>query len=148
MKTLSLIAGAAALAATSAFADGHASGDAAAGDAEFKKCASCHVIADGDNVLGGRGKTGPNLFGLPGRVAGADEDFGKKYGKDLVAAGEAGLVWDEEQFVTFVADPRKFLQAKLDDKKARSKMSFKLRDAEDAANIWAYIASVSPAPTN
>ena len=143
MKTLSLIAGAAALAATSAFADGHASGDAAAGEAEFKKCASCHVIADGDNVIAGRGKTGPNLFGLPGRVAGT-ADF--KYGDSIVAAGEAGLVWDEATFVEYVMDPRKFLQTYLDDKKARSKMSFKLRKGGE--DVWAYIASVSPAPTN
>lgn len=140
MKILSLIAGAAILAATSA----HAEGDAAAGEAAFKQCATCHVIADGDNVINGRGKTGPNLFGLPGRHAGGVEDF--RYSKSLVEAGEAGLVWDAASFTEYVTDPKAFLQTYLDDSKARTKMSFKLRDG--AEDIWAYLESVSPAATN
>ncbi len=131
-----------------AYADGHASGDAAAGEDVFKRCASCHMVADGDNRLAGNGRSGPNLFALPGRTAGADEDFGRRYGDSLVEAGEAGLVWDEAQFVEYVADPKAFLASYLDNSRARSKMSFKLGDAEDAANVWAYIASLSPAPTN
>lgn len=145
MKSLTATALAMALLGAPAFADGHATGDAEAGEKVFKKCKSCHSIIDveGEAIQKG-GKTGPNLYGLYTRVAGADEDFGKKYGKSLVAAGEAGLEWNEADFVTYVADPKKFLATYLDDKKARSKMSFKLKKEEDAANVWAYLVSVGP----
>jgi cytochrome c len=121
-------------------------GDAAAGEKVFAKCQTCHVISDADgNVLGGKNsKVGPNLYGLPGRVAGSYPDF--KYGKSIVALGETGFVWDEASFVEYVDDPAKFLKAKLDDKSAKSLMAFKLTKEEDALNVYAYIASLSPAP--
>ncbi|WP_298259246.1 c-type cytochrome [uncultured Litoreibacter sp.] len=126
-----------ALFAAPAFAEG----DAAKGEKTFKKCKSCHMIADGDNTIAKGGKSGPNLFGLPGRVAGT-ADF--KYSKSVVAAGEQGIEWTEEEFVEWLADPKAWVKAKLDDPKAKSKMSFKLKKAEDAADIWAYLVSVSP----
>ncbi|QBF34233.1 cytochrome c family protein [Thalassococcus sp. S3] len=134
-----LIAG---LLAAPVFADGHASGDAAAGEKAFNKCKSCHmIVADDDTEIVKGGRTGPNLYGIVGRQAGTIEGF--RYGDDLVAAGEAGLVWDEANFVEYVQDPRAFLRAYLDDSKARSKMSFKLRDG--GADVYAYLASVGPA---
>jgi cytochrome c len=122
-----------------------AEGDAAAGEKEFNKCKACHMIVadDGTEIVKG-GKVGPNLWGLPGRTAGAVADF--KYGDALVAAGEKGLVWDEATFVEYTTDPRAFLRTYLDDSKAKSNMAFKL--AKGNADIWAYIVSVSPAPTN
>lgn len=128
-----------------AFADGHASGDAAAGEKVFNKCKSCHMIVSdaGDTIVKG-GRTGPNLYGVMGRVPGGVEDF--KYGKDLVAAGETVEGgWDEATFVAYVQDPRGWLRDTLDDSKAKSKMSFKLRKEEEAANVWAYLVSVGPA---
>lgn len=134
------------LLAAPALAESHASGDAAAGEKAFNKCKSCHAIVDAEgNAITKGGKTGPNLFGLPGATAGTVADF-SRYKDGIVAAGEAGLVWDEAQFVDYVADPTKFLRATLDDKKVRSGMTFKLKNPEDAANIWAYIVSVSPEP--
>jgi cytochrome c len=145
MKMMSVIAATVGLMASPLLADGHASGDAAAGADVFKKCKACHSIVDAEGeVIEKGGRNGPNLYGLYTRVAGSDEEFGKKYGKSLIATGEAGLAWDEENFVSYVADPRKFLRTYLDDKKAKSKMSFKLKDEEDAANVWAYIVSVGP----
>lgn len=134
-----------AMMAAPAFADGHATGDAAAGEDVFKKCKACHSVIDaaGEVIVKG-GRNGPNLYGLYTRVAGTDEEFGKKYGDDLIAAGEAGLEWNEADFVAYVADPRDFLRTTLDDKKAKSKMSFKLKDEEDALNVWAYLVSVGP----
>lgn len=131
------------LLAAPVFADGHVSGDAAAGEKAFSQCQSCHVVVDGDgNTLAGKkAKTGPNLYGMFGKQAGSVEGF--RYGKSLVAAGEAGLVWDEAQLVAYLADPRAFLQEYLDDDKARSKMSFKVRKEEDALNLAAFMASVS-----
>ena len=132
------------LAAGPLLADGHASGDAEAGEAVFKKCKACHSVIDNDGeVIAKGGKNGPNLYGLLNRQAGTVDGF--KYGDDLVAAGDAGLTWDEEQFVNYVADPRKFLRETLDDKKAKSRMSFKLKKEDDAANVWAYLVSVGPA---
>ncbi len=132
--------------AAPAFAE-DVTGDAAAGEKVFAKCQTCHVIADADGkVLGGKNaKTGPNLYGVPGRVAGSMEGF-NGYGDSLVAVGATGFVWDEASFVEYVADPAKFLKAKLGDNSARTKMSFKLPKAEDAKNVYAYIASLSPAP--
>lgn len=134
-----------ALLAGPAFADGHATGDAAAGEAVFKKCKSCHGIVDADGeAIAKGGRSGPNLYGIYGMVAGSNEEFGKKFGKSIVAAGEAGLEWNEADFVAYVADPRGFLRTYNDDKKAKSKMSFKLKNADDAKNVWAYLVSVGP----
>ncbi|WP_112320676.1 c-type cytochrome [Oceanibium sediminis] len=144
MKYALTILGGLALSGTAALADGHASGDAAAGESIFRQCASCHVIANGDEVLAGRGKTGPNLYGLFGRQAGTVEGF--DYGDSIVAAGQAGLEWNEEDFLAYVEDPRSFLQTYLDDKGARSKMSFRLRKGGE--DVWAYIVSMGPEVTN
>ncbi len=129
--------------AAPALADGHASGDADAGEKAFNKCKGCHSIidADGNAILKG-GKAGPNLFGLPGRTAGTLDGF--KYRKSIVSAGEGGLVWDEAAFVAYVQDPTAYLKEVTGDSKARSGMSFKLRDEDAAVNIWAFVASVSP----
>ncbi len=129
-----------------ALAGGHATGDAEAGEKAFNQCKACHEIvdADGNSIVKG-GKTGPNLWGLPGRTAGAAEGF-DKYKKALVAAGEGGLAWDEAQFVVYVQDPNAFLKEVTGDSKARSGMAFRVRKEDDALNIWAYIASVSPEP--
>lgn len=147
MKFLSTLVLGLSLSAAPLLADGHASGDADAGESVFKKCKSCHmIVADDGTVIKKGGKTGPNLFGLNERVAGSVDGF--KYGKSLVEAGEAGLAWNEAEFAGFVADPKSYLKAYLDDSKAKSKMSFKLRKEEDAANVWAYLVSVGADASN
>lgn len=121
-----------------------ATGDAAKGEETFRKCKSCHMIVDTDgNKIVKGGKTGPNLYGLYAYPAGANPEF-SRYGKSIIAAGEKGLVWNEDDFVSYVADPKKFLAEYLGDSKAKSKMTFKLKKAEDAANVWAYLVSVGP----
>ena len=142
MKLFAATALGMALLSAPAFADGHATGDAEAGEKVFNKCKACHMIqdADGNDIVKG-GRTGPNLYGVYTRVAGST-DF--KYGKSIVEAGEAGLEWNEEEFVKYVADPKKYLAEYTDNKRAKSKMSFKLKDDDDAANVWAYLVSVGP----
>lgn len=142
MKLLAVTAMGMALFSAPVFADGHASGDAEAGEKVFNKCKACHMIqdADGNDIVKG-GRTGPNLYGIYTRTAGS-ADF--KYGDSLVEAGEAGLAWDEEAFIGYVADPKKYLAEYNDDKRAKSKMSFKLRKADEAADVWAYLVSVGP----
>lgn len=119
-----------------------AEGDPAKGEKVFKKCQACHVVAnDAGEVLAGKnGKVGPNLYGIAGASAGAVEGFG--YSKALKAAGDAGLVWDEETFVAYLADPTKYLRSYLDDGKARSAMSFRLKKASDAENLYAYLGGL------
>ncbi|TDK51064.1 c-type cytochrome [Antarcticimicrobium luteum] len=120
-----------------------AEGDVAKGEKTFGKCKACHsIVSDAGETIVKGGKTGPNLFGVVGRTAGTYEDF--RYGDDIVAAGEAGLVWDEETFDEYVKDPRKFLQEHLGDKGAKSKMTFKLKKGGD--DVFAYLASLAPAP--
>ena len=128
--------------AAPAFAESHSMGDAAAGEKEFGKCKACHSIVDdaGEMIQRG-GKIGPNLYNVVGRQAGSLEDF--KYGDSLVAAGEAGLVWDQASLSEYLTDPTEFLRTTLDDKKARSNMAFKLRKGSE--DVAAYLASVSPA---
>ncbi len=118
----------------------YAEGDAEAGKKTFNKCKSCHQIAgpDGEAIVKG-GKTGPNLYGIAGRTAGTEEGF--KYGDSIVAAGEAGLVWDETTFVEYAQDPKGFLKTYLDDTAAKSKMTFKLKKGGE--DVYAYIVSVS-----
>lgn len=142
MKLLAATALGMAMLSTPVFADGHATGNAEAGEKVFNKCKACHMIqdAEGTDIVKG-GRTGPNLYGLYTRVAGST-DF--KYGDSIVQAGEAGLAWDEANFVSYVADPKKFLAEYNDDKRAKSKMSFKLTNAGDAADVWAYLVSVGP----
>jgi cytochrome c len=119
--------------------------DIEAGAKTFNQCQTCHVVANeaGEVLAGKASKTGPNLYGLPGRVIGSYPEF--KYGESIVALGATGAVWDEASFVEYVQDPAKFLKARLGDDKAKTKMSFKLKKPEDAANVWAFIASLSPA---
>lgn len=120
-----------------------AEGDIAKGKKSFNKCKACHsVVSDEGEVFIKGGKTGPNLWGLPGRVAGTYEGF--KYGKDMVAAGEGGLAWNEETFVGFVTNPKEFVRTETGNAKAKSKMSFKLKKGGE--DIYAFLASVSPAP--
>lgn len=117
-----------------------AAGDAAKGEKEFNKCKSCHMLetAEGEAIVKG-GKVGPNLYGVIGRAAASVEGF--KYGDSVVAAGAAGLVWDEENLATYVADPTAFLRETLGDDSARSKMTFKLKKGGE--DVAAYLASVA-----
>lgn len=130
---------AAVMVAGPALADGHvAEGE----KLTAKRCKSCHMIVNGDDVILKGGKTGPNLWGVIGRQAGAEADF-SRYGDDIVAAGAGGLVWDEANIAEFIADPKAFLRATLGDNKARSKMSLKVRKEEERAAIAAYLASLA-----
>lgn len=131
MKILA-IAAAAALVAPSAWA----AGDAAKGEKVFKKCKACHKIGDG-----AKNATGPVLNGVVGRPAGSYEGY--KYSKSMKAAGEKGLVWTEELIAQFIENPSQFLKDYLDDPKAKSKMSLKLKKQADRENVAAFLATLS-----
>lgn len=136
MKTLFAVAAAAAALAVPAFAEG----DAEKGEKAFKKCKACHTIVspEGEVVFKG-GKTGPNLYGVIGRVAGST-DF--KYGDGLKEAGEAGFVWTEADVAAYTADAKGWLDDNGFAKK--TKMTYKLKKGGE--DVAAYLASVAPAP--
>ncbi|MFN7003707.1 MAG: c-type cytochrome [Roseinatronobacter sp.] len=139
MTTLTRATFGAAALALSAFAA--QAGDIEAGASAFQsQCQNCHNVtnAEGD-VLAGRPnvRTGPNLYGVIGRQAGT-EDF--RYGASLVEAGEAGLVWTAEDMVPYLLDPTSFLRETLGNNRARSQMSFRVRDDATAENIIAFLA--------
>lgn len=123
-----------------------AAGDAEAGAKVFNKCQTCHVVANeaGEVLAGRNAKTGPNLYGVVGRVAGTYPEF--KYGESIVALGAGGYTWTEADLAVYLADPAKFLKEKLGDDKAKSKMSFKLNNETEAADVAAFLASFSAAP--
>lgn len=116
-----------------------AAGDAAKGEADFKKCKACHMIVadDGTEIQKG-GKTGPNLFGVIGRKVASVEGF--KYGDSIAAVGAKGVVWDEALLAAYVADPGKWLKEQTGDAAAKSKMTFKL--AKGGEDMAAYLASL------
>lgn len=135
------VAAAAALIAGPAFAV-DASGDAAAGEKAFRQCITCHVVVNdaGETLAGRNAKVGPNLYKVPGRHAGAVEDF--RYSKSMEEAGEKGLVWDEAHFVSYTQDPTAFLRDYLGDPKARGAMTHKVRKEQESIDVYAYLVSL------
>ena len=120
-----------------------ANGDVADGEEQFnRQCVACHVVRNeaGDILAGRNAKSGPNLYGLAGGPVGAQDGF--RYGDSLLEVAETGMVWDEESFVAYVQDPTDWLRTTLDDRRARSKMAYKVRDAQQAADIYDYIESL------
>ena len=150
-RTLAIVAATAL--ALPAFAEGTdvdltATGDVAEGEKAFRQCISCHVVENGDGeVLAGRNaKTGPNLYGIVGHKFGVVEGF--RYSDiNQLASEDDSIVVNEEVFVAYVQDPTAYLREVTGDK-GRSKMTYKVRKEEDAINLYAYLASLSPAPTN
>ncbi len=118
-----------------------AAGPAMAGDAEKgeaiykKKCKACHLITPGKNRIG------PSLFGVLDRQAGTVPKF--KYSKSYVAAGEAGLTWSEEKIVEYLANPKNYMRKVTGDKKAKTKMVFKLKNETQRQDVTAYIATLN-----
>ncbi|MCL4171144.1 UNVERIFIED_CONTAM: hypothetical protein GTU68_066519, partial [Idotea baltica] len=100
----------------------------------FKKCKACHQVGEG-----AKNKTGPILNGIVDKPAGAVEGF--KYSKALKAMAEKGLVWDEDSLAEFLKKPKAFMKG--------TKMSFAgMKDAEDRANLLAYLRDFSDNPSN
>ncbi|WP_299661663.1 cytochrome C [uncultured Ruegeria sp.] len=124
-----------------------AAGDPAKGGKLYNRCSSCHAIIKDGEILVKGGITGPNLYGVVGRVAGTEYDYlnGSErlpigmFTDDMIRAGQEGLVWTEENIAAYSQDPISFIQEYLDDDTARPNMSVKLR--KGAEDIAAYLAT-------
>lgn len=92
------------------------------GRAAFARCRSCHTITpNGPNM------TGPNLYGVMGRQAGAHPGF--NYSK---AVRDAGFAWDDDRLDHWLQNPRTFLPG--------NKMAYPgLPDAKDRRDLIAYL---------
>ena len=108
--------------------------DAKKGEKVFKKCKACHTLK-------GKNRVGPTLGGLIGRNAATAKGY--KYSKDFKAAGEKGLIWNEETLSGYLnkkPGPKKWLGEFLGKKKAKTKMSFSgIKKDENLANLIAYL---------
>jgi cytochrome c len=124
---------AAAVAGFVVLASGAMAQDAAKGEKLFKKCKACHLIGPE-----ARNKTGPDLTGVIGRIAGTFEGY--EYSRSMAALGETGLVWSEDLVFEYLLSPKKFLRKALDDKRAKAKMSFRLKGEQDRRDVIAYLA--------
>ncbi|QYK43587.1 MAG: cytochrome C [Paracoccaceae bacterium] len=128
-----------------AAAPAFAAGDAENGAKLFGQCQTCHIVQNeaGETLAGRNARTGPNLYGVIGRQAGSVEGF--RYQPSIVEAGAAGLVWDETELAAYLVNPPDYLKARLDNPRARSGMSHRVRQADDAADLAAFLATFSPA---
>lgn len=133
-----LVAAALAVVSAPAFAEG----DAAAGEEQFnRQCVACHVVADASGeVLAGRSaRTGPNLYGIAGGAIGSVDGF--RYSDGVLKLNEAGNTWSEEDFVGWAQNPTAWLRETLQDRRARSKMAYQVRDEQQARDIYAFLAT-------
>lgn len=134
----------AAVAAVGFAASANAAGDADKGKKQFSICKACHAVGEKAKI-----KQGPPLNDIFGRKAGTFEGMGKKYSKLMRAAGENGLVWDEETLTGYLLDPTKYLKKFLEEKdkkdlaKGRGKMIVKIKQEDKRANIIAYLKTFS-----
>ncbi|MBE3024969.1 cytochrome c family protein [Janthinobacterium sp. BJB1] len=97
-------------------------GNAEAGKAAFRKCASCHQVGPA-----ARGGFGPKLTGVIGRKAGATTDY-----KYSAAMKNANLVWTEQNLASFLQAPSDFIPG--------NNMRFwGIGNAQQVADLLAYL---------
>jgi cytochrome c len=100
-----------------------AAGDAAAGEAVFKKCGSCHKLDGSDGV-------GPHLNGVVGRNHGSIGGFA--YSEAMAA--KSAEPWTPEAIFAFLENPKAAIPG--------TKMAFAgLPKPEDRANVIAFLTS-------
>lgn len=120
MKIGLIVAAAAVLASSHAFAQ-----DAAKGETVFKKCAACHAVGpDAKN------KVGPVLNGVMGAAIAHRDDF--KYSTALMDLKAEGKTWTDENMAAWLKAPREFAKG--------TKMAFAgLKKDEEIADVIAYL---------
>ncbi|QHL89941.1 c-type cytochrome [Sphingomonas changnyeongensis] len=106
-----------------------AAADPAAGEKTFAKCAACHSINKG-----GANGVGPNLWG----TVGSNHAHVAGFAYSDALKGKSGP-WDWASLDAWLKSPRKYAEG--------TKMTFAgLSDAQDRANLIAYLNTQSDAP--
>ncbi|MBK1636115.1 c-type cytochrome [Rhodovulum adriaticum] len=101
-----------------------AQADVDAGARVFKECRACHKVEEGVHAVG------PSLYGVVGRAVASFDDF--NYSGALDGTAE---VWTPQAISEFITNPREYAPG--------TAMTYNgLRDAEDRANVIAYLQSV------
>lgn len=110
-----------------------ATADATAGEAVFKKCATCHTH---DN--GGANKTGPNLWNIVNRPIAGHEGF--SYSGPMKEFAQGGsVVWDYDHLNHFLAGPKAYIKG--------TAMGFAgVKKDDERANLIAYLRTLSDSP--
>ncbi len=109
-------------------------GDHEKGEVVFKKCKSCHEVGEG-----AKNRVGPQLNGVFGRTAGTVADV--KYSTNMIRMGNDGLIWTEQTLDAYLENPKALV--------SRTRMSFRgLKDADDRANLLAYLRIYSDNPAD
>ena len=97
-------------------------GNAEAGKAAFRKCASCHQVGPS-----ARGGFGPKLSGVIGRRAGSTSDY-----RYSAAMKNANIVWTEQNLGAFLKAPSDFIPG--------NNMRFwGIGNAQQVADLLAYL---------
>jgi cytochrome c len=110
-----------------------AKADAANGQKKAAICATCHSFGKGDPSK----PTGPNLWGIIGRVHAADKDF--TYSDANKVLGDKGTKWTYEEIFDFIKNPREHMPG--------TKMTFAgMPSAQDRAAVLAYLRTLSDNP--
>ncbi|HEY1416168.1 MAG TPA: cytochrome c family protein [Caulobacteraceae bacterium] len=99
------------------------------GQAKFAICKTCHNTAQGAGDM-----TGPNLYGIFGRKAGAEPGFAYSDGMKSL-----GITWDAASLDKWITNPRAMVPA--------SKMTYiGMQDPKDRIDIVAYLKTVTSSP--
>jgi cytochrome c len=109
------------------------SGDVARGARVYQRCYSCHTVDPNEQAR----LQGPSLYGVVGRRAASVAGF--SYSPVLMAKGETGLVWTEDELDRFLLEPEHVLPG--------NQMGFfGLPDACDRADLIAYLKNAAQRP--
>jgi cytochrome c2 len=100
-----------------------ATGDAAAGQHVFSRCASCHSVKPGVNGIG------PSLDGVVGRKSGTEQGYSYS-----PAMKSAGLTWDPATLDKFLQGPGTLVHG--------TKMFINLPSEKDRQDVIAYLATL------
>lgn len=111
--------------------------EAQAGQKAAAACKACHLFEEDKPSR----PTGPNIATVFGRQAASREDF-TRYSPAMKAAGEKGLVWNEETIPAYVADPKAFL-TEFNGESMRHGMFFKLGSEEKRQQITTYLKELA-----